>query len=327
MPWADDAAGARRLEAIEPAFSQFFADDDATEARVNPQDGRLWLDTWTRGLIYTDTVVPAPRLERFLNVVATAHGATLGGASPVLAAQLPTAAPFHGARLQAFVPPVAPGVAVIIRKRPSHTPSLDDYAATGRLTRAQRDALREAVTERWTTVVSGATGSGKTTFGGAVLGEVYACCPEDRLVILEDTPELKCPTPDHLALCTTPELPFSALVKHALRSSPTRIVLGEVRDAAALDFLDASATGHPGGLCTTHAGSVHETLYRLDRLAQRANVPSQLPLVGDAVQLVVVLGAGRRKRQVIDLARVSGFTPGAGFSLHRLTECGRWTAA
>ena len=76
-------------------------------------------------------------------------------------------------------------------------------------------------------------------------------------------------------------------MKATLRTSPSRIVIGEVRDASALDFLDAAVTGHPGGLCTVHASSALGALRRLDRLAQRANVPPQSTLVAEAIDLVL----------------------------------------
>ena len=325
MPWREDGAGAERLTRLCQEFAtSVLADDDVTEGVVNPQDGRLRLDTWSRGPVATDVVLPPERLEAWLNVVATAHAVALGPARPVLAAQLPDATPYCGARLQAFVPPAAAGYGLVIRKRPTYTPTLDEYVTRERMAPAFRTALRHAVEGRRTIVVCGGTGSGKTTLGRALLAEIGRWCPEDRLVILEDTPELACPLENHLALRTTPELSFAALLKASLRASPTRIVLGEVRDEAALDFLDASATGHPGGFCTTHAESALGALHRLDRLAQRANVPPQLDLVGEAVGLVVVLSGNNQNRRVTDLVRVDGYTTAGGFALRRCTEHGAW---
>ena len=325
MPWREDFAGAERLTRICGEFVQMvLGDDDVTEGVVNPQDGRLRLDTWSRGPVATGVVVSPGRLESWLNVVATAHAVALGPANPVLAAQLPDAPPYGGARLQAFAPPAAAGYGLVIRKRPTYTPTLDDYVAHDRMPPAFCTALQSAVQDRRTIVVCGGTGSGKTTLGRALLAEVARSCPEDRVVILEDTPELVCPLENHLALRTTPEFSFAALLKATLRASPTRIVLGEVRDEAALDFLDAAATGHPGGFCTTHAESALGALHRLDRLAQRANVPAQLPLVGEAVGLVAVMSGNNQNRRVADLVRVEGYTTAGGFALRRCTPEGAW---
>lgn len=328
MPWREDSAGAERLTRLCGELARMvLADDDVTEGVVNPQDGRLRLDTWSRGPVATDATIAPERLEMWLNVVATAHHVALGPTRPVLAAQLPDAPPYGGARLQAFIPPAAAGFGLVVRKRPTYTPTLDEYVERRRMPAAYRDVLGRAVEERWTIVICGGTGSGKTTLGRSLLGEVARRCPDDRLVILEDTPELACPLENHLALRTTPELSFAALLKATLRASPTRIVLGEVRDEAALDFLDASATGHPGGFCTTHAESALGALHRLDRLAQRANVPPQATLVGEAVGLVVVLSGGNQNRRVSDLVRVDGFTAAAGYALRRCTETGAWAPA
>lgn len=328
MSWTDDVSGAERLERLVPAIAGYCRDRDVTEIQANPHDGSCWVDTWTRGLVRTDAWLAPERVEMFLNAVATAHGSSFGSEHPVLSAELPAADPFLGARLQAFGPPVTSGgFGVVIRKRPAYTPTLDEYVDRGRMCQAWREALGQAIADRATVVIAGGTGSGKTTLLRACIAEIHARCPDDRLVLLEDTPELHCPAENHLALRTTPRLSFAALLKATLRASPRRIILGEVRDEAALDFLDASATGHPGGACTVHAESAIGALHRLDRLAQRANVPPQRELIGEAVGLVVVLSGGNQNRRVTDLVRVAGFIPDAGFALHHCTERGTWIAA
>ena len=331
---------------LGPVVMTALADDDVTEVYVNPHDGRLRLDTHRTGRVDTPHVVPAARLEMFLNAVATAQGTTLGSANPQLQAELPTER-FAGARLQGFLPPATPGVAITIRKRPTRVYTLDDYVARGALSPCWRAALRTAVRERWTIVVCGPTGAGKSTLANALLQEIADSCPDERLAVLEDTVELQCRVPDYIALRTTATLSLAALVKATLRTSPTRIVIGEVRDASALDFLDAAATGHPGGICTVHASSARGALERLDRLAQRANVPSQRALIADAVQLVVVMANGGAtavdpmqtvavpdigttstspppRRRVLDLVRVTGLARDAGFVLYRCSESGTW---
>lgn len=312
------------------AIMRWLADDDVTEIYVNPQDHRVWVDTHSRGRIDAGLGIAPERLEMFLNAVASAAGATLGPGAPTLQAELPVGRPFCGARVQGFVPPVSAGPSVVVRKRPTRVYSLDDYIDSGALGPAWRAALGQAVEERQTIIVCGPTGSGKSTFANALLLEIHRRCPGDRLVILEDTVELQCPAPDHLALRTTPELSLTALVKATLRASPTRIVIGEVRDQAALDFLDATATGHPGGVCTVHASDAYGALLRLDRLAQRANVPPQAPLIADAIDLIVTLAGaagGFPTRRVVDLARLTGLAPDGRFALSRCTEAGTWIPA
>lgn len=308
---------------LGPGIVAAFADSDVTEIYLNAHDERVRLDTRSRGKVAAETTLSAERLEMFLNAVASSHGVALGPEEPSLQAELPLAV-FGGARLQGFVPPVVPRAAVVMRKRPETLVELDAYARDGVLPAAWADRLREALDERATIVVAGGTGSGKTTLLGALLLELSRRSPRERLVLLEDTVELRCPLDDHLALRTTPTQNLAALVKATLRTSPTRIVIGEVRDQAALDFLDAAVTGHPGGLCTVHATTAAGALARLDRLAQRANVPPQAALVADAVDLVVVLHGGNTGRRAVELARVAGLAPDGRFLLHQCTETGTW---
>ena len=104
----------------------------------------------------------------------------------------------------------------------------------------------------------------------------------------------------------------------------TAFVVGEVRGSEALDLLDAWATGHPGGCGTCHATTAEGALLRLDRLAQRNNVPSQAALIAEAVDLVAVVEGGNRGRRVADLARVAGVDASGRISLHHLTSDGSW---
>src|SRR5256712_4593568 len=275
---------------LGPVILRAFADDDVTEIYVNPQDGVVRFDTRSRGRIASGVSVAATRVEMFLNAVATSLGLTLSADHPGLEAELP-AVGFRGSRLQGFVPPVTPAPAFTIRKPPAVVYSLDDYVAAGVISRAQRAEFRRAVREHQNILIAGGTNTGKTTLANALLKEITDLFPTERLVILEDTVELQCVAPDHLALRTSPSVTLAQLVKSALRTSPTRIVVGEVRGSEALDLLDAWATGHPGGVATVHASSPERALLRLDRLPPRAHVPPQRhPLAGASHPLAVVRG-------------------------------------
>ena len=302
---------------LGPVIVRAFADDDVTEIYLNPQDGVVRFDTRSRGRIASDVSVAPTRVEMFLNAVATSLGVTLGADHPGLEAELP-AVGFRGSRLQGFVPPVTPAPAFTIRKPPAVVYSLDDYVTAGVISRAERADFRRAVNEHHNILIAGGTNTGKTTLANAVLKEITDLFPSERLVILEDTVELQCIAPDHLALRTSPTMTLAQLVKSALRTSPTRIVVGEVRGSEALDLLDAWATGHPGGVATVHASSSEGALLRLDRLAQRANVPPQLHLVAEAVHLIGVLEGSHARRRLTDLVRVEGLDRHGHFVLHRL---------
>jgi len=307
---------------LGPSITAAFADEDVTEIYVNPQDGRVRVNTYSQGKAETGGNIGSDRLEMFLNAVATAQGITLGAHAPTLQAELPEGI-FRGARLQGFVAPAASGVAIVVRKRPTRVFPLASYVAGGLMSPECRDTLKAAIAAHKTIIVAGGTGTGKSTLLGALLQEIAEQCPHERVVVLEDTVELNCPVRDHLALRTTAELSLAALVKATLRTSPNRIVIGEVRDQAALDFLDAAVTGHPGGLCTVHASTALGALARLDRLAQRANVPPQRELVADAVDLVVVLQGDHQTRRVSELVRVAGLTQDKQFILEPVLDSNR----
>ena len=303
---------------LGPVIVRAFADDDVTEIYLNPQDGVVRFDTRSRGRIASDVVVASTRVEMFLNAVATSLGLTLGADHPGLEAELP-ALGFRRSRLQGFVPPVTPAPAFTIRKPPAVVYSLDDYVQAGVISRAARAEFGRAVHEHQNILIAGGTNTGKTTLANALLKEITDLFPSERLVILEDTVELQCVAPDHLALRTSPTVTLAQLVKSALRTSPTRIVVGEVRGSEALDLLDAWATGHPGGVATVHASSPEGALLRLDRLAQRANVPPQRHLVAEAIHWIAVLEGSHARRRLTDLVRVDGLDREGHFVLHRST--------
>lgn len=288
---------------VGPVVQAALDDPLVTEVSLNPQDGMLWVERRGAGRTRLDARLGAGQVEMFLNSVAASVDVTLGAATPFLQATLP-----GGARLQGFVPPVTTGPAFTIRVPSAAILTLDDYA----LAPPYHRALRRAVAERRSIVVAGGTNSGKTTFANALLHEMHVATPDDRVVVLEDTAELRPPSCNHLLLRTPPGGTLRDLVKGTLRTSPDRIVIGEVRDAAALDLLDAWTTGHPGGCATVHAETPLGALRRLDRLAQRAGVPPQPELVAEAVGLIVIT-EGRR---------VAGVSRVVGLDRHRtfLTE-------
>jgi type IV secretion system protein VirB11 len=295
-----------------------FANDDVTEIYVNPQDTRVHFDTRSRGRIQSEVHIDPHRREMFLNAVASSLGATLGADNPRIEAELP-AGKFRGSRLQGFVRPLTPAPAFNIRKPPTVIYSLDQYVDGRTLTPSQRAELRRAVREHRNILIAGGTNSGKTTLANALLKEITDVFPQERVVILEDTVELKCAGIDHLALRSCPGVTLEQLLKSALRTSPNRIVVGEVRGQEALQLLDAWATGHPGGVATVHASSAAGALLRLDRLAQRANVPSQRDLIAETVHLIVVIEGGNTGRRITDLVTVTGLDQDGRFLLGRPT--------
>jgi type IV secretion system protein VirB11 len=179
------------------------------------------------------------------------------------------------------------------------------------MTGPQARILRDAVRARHNVVVSGGTGSGKTTLSNAIIAEIAAYCPGDRLVILEDTSELRCAAANMLALRTSDHVDMAQLLKSTMRLRPDRIIVGEVRDGAALTLLKAWNTGHPGGVTTLHANTARSALQRLEQLTAEASRQPMQTVIGEAVDLVVSIERTPDGRRVKDLLHVKGFDGGA----------------
>jgi type IV secretion system protein TrbB len=173
------------------------------------------------------------------------------------------------------------------------------------MTVPQAEALAIAVRERKNILVVGGTSSGKTTLVNALLAEIAEL--NERVVILEDTRELKCAAADCVALRTKLDVATLAdLVRSTLRLRPDRIIVGEVRGAEALDMLKAWNTGHPGGIATVHANSAAAGLLRLEQLAQEAVVTVPRDLIVEAIDLVVFIDGRGTNRHIETLLEVSG---------------------
>jgi len=201
-----------------------------------------------------------------------------------------------GSRVNVVIPPLAiDGPVLTIRRFRRRGLSPDDLVELGTWTPPLRDVLARAVTGRLNVLVSGGTGSGKTT----TLNALSAFIPAgERVVTVEDAAELRLQQPHVVRLEARPpglegrgEVTIRRLVRNALRMRPDRIVVGEVRGGEALDMLSAMTTGHDGSLSTVHAGSAEEALRRVETLALMAGVG--LPhaaireQVADAIDLVV----------------------------------------
>jgi pilus assembly protein CpaF len=241
-------------------------------------------------------------------------GRRVDEAEPLCDARLP-----DGSRVNVVIPPLAPdGPIVTVRRFRARGLSAEDLVACGTWDVALRDALAAAVRGRLNVLVSGGTGSGKTTTLNALSSFVPA---GERIVTVEDTLELRLQQPHVVRLEARPasvegrgEVTIRQLVRNALRMRPDRIVVGEVRGGEALDMLAAMTTGHDGSLSTVHAGSPEEALRRLETLALMAGVG--LPhaaireQVADALDLVVhqarMPDGTRRVVAVAEVVRVAG---------------------
>ena len=280
------------------------ADSDVEEVQVNP-DMSIHITRSSCGTIQSKTQAQPASVETFLRAVATQNKLSIAPSNPVLATTLPSA--LGKCRVQGFLPPITEAPSFILRKPPSRVIELDEYIAYGSLSSQGAETIRTLVSRRANIMVAGPTSSGKTTLCNAILNEVVHQFPSDRLVILEDTRELYIVHQNQLRMQTTPEHTMRHLVAYALRSTPDRIIVGEVRDHAARDLLDAWITGHPGGCGTVHGEDAQRALGRLASLAQEATPGiDQRPMVSDAVQAIVFIKREGQKRVVTTIATVDG---------------------
>jgi len=286
--------------ALGPAIAGWLEDPAIVEVMLNP-DGRLWIDSLAEGLADTGKRLSAADGERIVRLVAHHVGAEVHAASPRVSAELPET----GERFEGLIPPVVAAPAFAIRKPAVAVFTLDDYAAAGIMTAEQAAVLREAVGERRNVLVAGGTSTGKTTLVNALLAEVAKSA--ERVVLIEDTRELRCKAPNLVALRTKDGVAsLSDLVRSSLRLRPDRIPIGEVRGAEALDLLKAWGTGHPGGIGTIHAGSAVGALRRLEQLIQEAVVTVPRALIAETINLIAVLAGRGAERRLIELSVVQG---------------------
>jgi type IV secretion system protein TrbB len=302
--------GARMLRtALGPAIAGWLEDPGVVEVMLNP-DGRLWVDRLTEGLIDTGERLAAADGERIVRLVAHHVGAEVHLAAPRVSAELPET----GERFEGLIPPVVAAPAFAIRKPAVAVFTLDDYVAAGIMSADEASVLRRAVERRRNVLVAGGTSTGKTTLVNALLAEVAKTT--DRVVLIEDTRELQCKSPNLVALRTKDGVAsLSDLVRSSLRLRPDRIPIGEVRGAEALDLLKAWGTGHPGGIGTIHAGSALGALRRLEQLIQEAVVTVPRVLIVETIDLIAVLAGRGPERRLAELAAIEALGPNGDYVL------------
>jgi len=308
---------ARRSSALRSALGpllEFLSDERVVEILLNA-DGAVWVERIGSGMQETPVRMRAAEAERMLRLVASEMGVELTTASPSLAGKLP---PPWGARVQASIPPIVDAPTFALRKPARAVFSLADYEARGIVTAAQAAALTTAVHTSQNILIGGGTGSGKTTFANALL-KIVAEDTADRVLIIEDTPELQCEAPNKLQILVQPKThTWRDAVQAAMRYRPDRIVVGEVRDGSALELLKAWNTGHPGGLATIHANDTRAMLDRLCQLIEEIVFPAPRALVAQTVNLCVHIRRDKSHpagRSLSGIDRVVGLGPDGSWAL------------
>src|SRR5882724_11443176 len=305
--------------AIGPAIALALEEPDVVEVLVNP-DGRLWLDRHGSGRSDTGVVLTPYEAERIILLVASHVRAEASGSSPIVSAELPET----GERFDGLLPPVALAPCFAIRKPATTTFRLSDYVKAQIASPTVAKVLVEAVANGRNILVAGGTGSGKTTLANALLAEVAGL--NERVVIIEDTRELRCDAKDAVTLRTKPNVATLAdLVRSTLRLRPDRIIVGEVRGAEALDMLKAWNTGHPGGIATVHANSAESALYRLEQLIQEVVTTVPRRLIAEAIDTIVFISGRGIARRIETISQLEGLDADGNYKLTHIQH--QWLLA
>ncbi|MBV9528432.1 P-type DNA transfer ATPase VirB11 [Sphingomonas sp.] len=313
------------LDAFLDPLAEALARDDVTDVYIN-RPGEMWLET-AKGVERCDNpALSDASLWRLARQIAASSDQGINREHPLLSATLP-----DGARVQICAPPATRGnVIVAIRKHGLRDLTLSDYISSGafahvgeaaRSTRAVDEELEGllaegrtaeflslAVRRRKTMVISGGTGTGKTTFLNALLKEAPT---SERFVLIEDTPEIRLHHENAVGLIAVrgrlgeASVSPAELVEAALRLRPDRIIMGEIRGTEAISWLRAVGTGHPGSITTLHANSPEGAVDQLAMLSMSAGTELNRSEIGNyirtTVDVFVQLGSFDGERLVTDI--------------------------
>jgi len=299
------ATDKRLLAALEhnlgPILMGALRDPEVVEIMLNP-DGCIWIERLGQEMQPISEMEPG-QSRLIISLVASGLETVVTTENPIVEGELP----LDGSRFEGLLPPVVSSPSFTIRKKASRVFSLQDYVVAGVLGPAAIDLIGKAIIDRKNILVVGGTGSGKTTLVNALIRRLFEDCPEDRLLILEDTMELQSKSPNTVFFKTSDFVDMRRLVKVTMRYRPTRIIVGEVRDGAALDLLKAWNTGHPGGIATVHANSAVEGLDRMEELVAEATSAPKQKLISKAVGLIIFIERAPGGRQVREIIKITGY--------------------
>lgn len=292
------------LYSMEPIM-EYMKDPSVFEVYANP-DGHVWIDTLGKGRVKTDLKLDPSNVKNIImNVAAITDQIIPMSTKPVIDADIPANHMFPKCRFEGNLPPVVPAPTMNIRKHPQKIFTLEDYLKQGTITESQYKTLLKAVHDKKNIIAAGGTKSGKTTFLNALLAEISKL--DDRVILIEDTPELQCKAEDCVPMRATDTFSMEDALHQVLRMTPDRIVVGEVRGGEALALLDAWSTGHQGGCSTVHSNSAKDTLLRLENMTARVSKNPQQATIAQAVNIIVYLKYVATKRSVEEIISLDGW--------------------
>ena len=297
----------RKLDVLQ----ELIEDETVTEIMVNGPDA-IFVERAGKLFRWEKTFTSGEKLEDVIQQIVGKCNRVVNESMPIVDARLE-----NGARVNAVVRPVAlNGPILTIRRFPDTPITMEKLIALGSLPEECAEFLKALVRARYSMVIGGGTGSGKTTFLGALSNFIPS---DERLITIEDNAELKIQGIENLVrleakMANTEggsSVTIRDLIKTALRMRPDRIVVGEVRGGEAVDMLQALNTGHEGTLSTAHANSAEDMLSRLETMTLMG---VDLPLeairrqIASGVDILIHLGRMRDKsRKVLEITEVCGF--------------------
>ena len=296
---------------LGPVIMGALADPKTVEIMLN-SDGKLWQERLGEKMQQIGTL-SASRSESIIKTLAGFHGKEINKGRPLLECELP----IDGSRFAGQFPPIVPAPTFAIRKKAIAIFTLAEYVAAGIMTPAQLVVIEAAVKNHRNILVTGSTGSGKTTLVNAIINHMVVIDPSERIVIIEDTGEIQCAADNFVQYHTTLDISMTLLLRTSLRMRPDRLLVGEVRGPEALDLLMAWNTGHEGGAATLHANHARAGLVRMAQLiSMHPDAPKHIePLISEAVQLVIHIARSQDGRRVEEIVEIQGYEDG-----HYLTQ-------
>lgn len=281
-----------------------FNNEYTADLMCNP-DGNVYVDKLGTGMYHIGKI--GPNIVRsIINNVAGFHDFFCTEKQPICEGEFPV----DNSRFEGIIPSISENPSFVLRKKATRIFTLDDYVKSGIITPRQREILSQATINKKNLLIVGGTGSGKTTLINAIIKELEVKCNRERILIIEDTGEIQCASPNKVQLHTVPtaNISMTTLLKVALRYRPDRILVGEVRGPEALDLLDAWNTGHSGGMATLHANSALSALDRLKGLVTRNEyAPKEIEkIIGETVNYVINIQrsdteAGRTLKDIVQI--------------------------